>query len=149
MIHPRRLFLLMLWAMAIALMLALTITHNPPAELRAMAGRWEEEGPARYHYTLATSRYGAAPLIPVEVADGRATFPRLVDGAVVPVAGNPAAYTIDWLFREIEAELERGAIITHSRYDLEYGYPLEISLDYADSHDRWVSYAVIDFTVIE
>jgi hypothetical protein len=154
MIHPRvhlyrRLFVILLWLMAIVLMLALTITHNPPAEMRAMAAHWAEMGPSHYHYTLATSRYGAAPLIPVEVEDGRATYPRLVDGAVVPLADNPSAYTIDWLFRQIEAELERGAEITHSRYDLEYGYPREITLDYEDRHDRWVSYAVIDFTVLD
>ena len=154
MIHPRihlyrRLFVVLLWLLAIFLMLALTITHNPPAELRAMAARWEEEAPARYRYTLATSRFGLSPLIPIEVDNGRASYPRVVDGAPLPLPDDPSAYTIDWLFRAIEAELERGAVITHSRYNLENGYPLEVSLDYDDSHDRWVSYAVIDFTVLE
>jgi hypothetical protein len=45
--------------------------------------------------------------------------------------------------------LERGATITHSRYDRHYGYPREISLDYDDRHDRWVSYAIIDFNALD
>jgi hypothetical protein len=145
----RRLFVASLWLIVLALTLALTLTDNPPAELRAMADRWAEEEPAHYRYTLSINRFGSSPTLTVEVENGRASYPRVADGANIPLPEDPTAYTIDWLFGQIEAELERGATITHSRYDRHYGYPREISLDYDDRHDRWVSYAIIDFNALD
>jgi hypothetical protein len=133
----RRLFIASLWLLVLFLTLALTLVDKPVDELQAMSARWSEAAPAHYRYTLATSQFGSAPMLDVAVTNGEANS---------PLADDPQAYTIDWLFTEINAELERGATITYSRYDRHYGYPVEISLDYHGSHDRWISYAVIDFT---
>lgn len=142
----RRLLIASLWLIVLFLTLALTLADNPVDELRAMSTRWSEVAPTHYRYTLATSRFGSAPMLDVAVEHGETNYPRVAGNGNMPRADDRHAYTIDWLFAEIDAELEQGATITYSRYDQQYGFPLEISLDYDGSHDRWVSYAVIDFT---
>ncbi|MDT8305350.1 MAG: DUF6174 domain-containing protein [Anaerolineae bacterium] len=145
----RRLFVASLWLIVIFLTVALTLTHDPPAELEASATRWAEQQPSRYRYTLTINRFGSAPTLTVAVEDGKASYPRVAEGASTPLPEDPTAYTVDWLFAQVEAELDRGATITHSRYNQRYGYPIEVSLDYDDSHDRWVSYAVSGMTILD
>jgi hypothetical protein len=86
MIHPRvhlyrRLFVILLWLMAIVLMLALTITHNPPAELRAMAAHWAEEGHPATATRWPPAASALAPLIPVEV---ETAAPAILDSSTAP-----------------------------------------------------------------
>lgn len=145
----RRLFVATLWLIVIFLTLALTLTHDPPAELQASATRWAEQQPSHYRYTVTINRFASAPTLTVDVEDGKASYPRVAEGANIPLPEDPSAYTIDWLFAQVEAELAQGAAITHSRYNHQYGYPQEVSLDYNDSHDRWVSYTVSDFTLLD
>ncbi len=145
----RGLFVSVLWLCALALVLALTLTDDPVEELQRQAARWAEQKPAHYRYTLTSDRFGASLVLTIDVEDDRATYPRYADEANFPLPEDPTAYTIDWLFAEIQAALDEGAVITHGRYDRRYGYPQTISLDYPGADEDWASYNVFDFVVLE
>lgn len=145
----RGLFVSVLWLLAIVLVLALTLTDDPVDELQRRAARWSEQKPTHYRYTLTSDRFGASLVLTIDVEDDRATYPRYADEVNFPLPEDPSAYTIDWLFEEIQSALDAGATITHSRFDRQYGYPQTISLDYPDASDSWASYNIFDFVVLE
>src|SRR5690606_40857281 len=145
----RGLFVSVLWLCALLLVAALTLTDDPVEELQRQAARWAEQKPTHYRYSLTSDRFGASLVLTIGVEDDRATYPRYADEVNFPLPEDPTAYTIDWLFAEIQSALDEGAVITHSRYDRQYGYPQTISLDYPDADDNWASYNVFDFVVLE
>ena len=144
----RGLFVGVLWLCAIILVLALTMTDNPVEELQRQTVRWAEQKPAHYRYTLGSDHFGASLVLPIDVEEDHASYPRYADEVNFPLPEDPYAYTIDWLFEEIQSALDEGAVITHSRHDRQYGYPLTISLDYPGGDDNWASYNVFDFVVL-
>ena len=132
----RGLFVSVLWLCALLLVAALTLTDDPVEELQRQAARWAEQKPTHYRYTLTSDRFGASLVLTIDVEDDHATYPRYADEVNFPLPEDPTAYTIDWLFAEIQSALDEGAVITHSRYDRQYGYPHTISLDYPDADDN-------------
>jgi hypothetical protein len=145
----RSFFVVALWILALILVVALTLSDDPVEELRQQAARWAEQQPLHYRYTLNSDRPGASLVLTIDVEDGRASYPRFTDEANFPLPEDPSAYTIDWLFAEIEAALDQGAEITHSRYDRQYGFPSTVSLDYPGVADSWASYNVFDFELLD
>lgn len=145
----RGLFVTVLWLLALVLVLALTLTDDPAEELRQQAARWAEQKPLHYRYTLTSDRFGASLVLTIDVEDDRAAYPRYADEINFPLPEDPSAYTIDWLFDEIQVAVDDGAVITHSSYDRQYGYPRSISLDDPGARDGWASYQVFDFVVLE
>lgn len=148
-LFSRGLFVGVLWLLALVLVLALTLAVDPATELQQQATRWAEQKPPHYRYTLTSDRFGASLVLTIDVEDGRATYPRYADEANFPLPEDPSAYTIDWLFAEIQAAVDEGATITHGVYNREFGYPQTISLDNPGAGDSWASYNVFDFVVLE
>jgi hypothetical protein len=146
----RSLFVILLWLLAITLAVALTLAHDPAGELQRQAALWAERKPPHYSYTLTSDRAKASLVVTVDVEDDQVRVVPDPGAGNVPLLGDPRGYSIDRLFAEVRAALDQGAVITYSRYDRHYGYPLSISLDVPGAgHEAWASYNVFDFVELE
>jgi hypothetical protein len=146
----RRLFVILLWLLAITLAVALTLAHDPVGELQRQAALWAERKPPHHSYTLTSDRAKTSLVVTVDVEDDQVRVVPDPDAGYLSLPGDASGYSIDRLFAEVQAALDQGTVITYSRYDRQYGYPLSISLDVPGAdHEAWASYNIIDFVELE
>ncbi|MDX1396471.1 MAG: DUF6174 domain-containing protein [Gemmatimonadota bacterium] len=114
--------------------------------------RWDAREPVEYSFSFRRGCFCGPDYIremSVRVRDGQVVSAVYVDGDEPTEPAAELVPTIDALLDEIEEAIERDAHELLATYDDEFGYPLEVSIDYIlQAVDEEMYFQVRDFEVI-
>jgi hypothetical protein len=120
--------------------------------LAAARARWEASAPTAYHFQFRRLCFcGPATIRPVRI--------QVLEDEVVAVrdveSGQPVTEpldsfpTIEDLFDEIEDALDREAYRLEAMYDVQFGYPIDVSIDFIEhAVDEEMTLLVSEFEVL-
>lgn len=115
---------------------------------------WEARGPTSYAFTYELNCFCGGPGVPparVTVTGGRVTGAFIPsEGRQVPEEDLPAYPTVEELFADVEAWLERDPAAARAEFDPSLGHPVDVFVDFEKNvADEELGFRIRDLAPLE